>query len=199
MFSRIGDVLPRFRVYEKLFSSHERLVQSISLAYVDIIEFCRKGKAVFRHGRRSSLTNLNIAFKLSWKPFEQQFGQEMDSFRAHVKNIEKEAGLSHMIEEADSRTIILANQQQIEKAKKEHRHKAIIAALPSVDVAAKHKRLQNLRYQGTGVWIFNDEIFQVRLLRSIYCFSFRPILLHKMLLLLHLKRKILHLSVTVMS
>ena len=141
-------------------SSHERLVQSLSVAYVDIITFCTKSKAVFRHGRRSSLNNLSVSFKLSWKPFERQFGQQIDDFRTHLKNVDKEAGLSHMIEAADARAVILANQKQLEKAKKQNIHRQILEAIPSVDIELKHKKLQNLRYPGTGSWIFEDGIFR---------------------------------------
>lgn len=160
MLARIGDVLPRFRVYENLFPNHERLIQALSVAYVDIISFCTKSKAVFRHGQRSSLTNLSIAFKLSWKPFERQFGQQIDAFRVHLKNVEKEAGLSHMIEAADARAVVLANQKQLEKAKKESNHLRIIAAIPSVNNEGKHKMIQSLRYEGTGAWILQHEAFQ---------------------------------------
>ena len=63
MFARIGDVLPRFRTYERLFSDHERLIQALSMAYLDIITFCTNAKAVFRRGQRSSskcsLINVN--------------------------------------------------------------------------------------------------------------------------------------------
>ncbi|KAL8797124.1 MAG: hypothetical protein Q9195_000591 [Heterodermia aff. obscurata] len=160
MLARIGDVLPRFRVYENLFSSHERLVQSLSVAYVDIITFCTKSKAVFRHGRRSSLNNLSVTFKLSWKPFERQFGQQIDDFRTHLKNVDKEAALSHMIEAADARAVTLANQQQLEKAKKKNLHRQILEAIPSVDTILKHRKLQDLRYPGTGSWIFEDGTFR---------------------------------------
>ena len=141
-------------------SSHERLVQSLSIAYVDIITFCTKSKVVFRHGRRSSLNNLSVTFKLSWKPFERQFGQEIDDFRTHLKNVDKEAGLSHMVEAADARAVILANQKQLEKAKKQNIHRQILKAIPSVDTESKHRKLRNLRYPGTGSWIFEDEKFR---------------------------------------
>ena len=141
-------------------NSHERLVQSLSVAYVDIITFCTNSKVVFRHGRRSSLNNLSVTFKLSWKPFERQFGQHIDNFRTHLKNVDKEAGLSHMIEAADSRAVILANQRQLEEAKKQNIHRQILEAIPSVDTTLKHKKLQSLRYPGTGSWIFEDGIFR---------------------------------------
>ena len=54
MFVRIGDVLPRFRTYERLFSNHERLINALSIAYLDIITFCTSAKAVFRRGQCSS-------------------------------------------------------------------------------------------------------------------------------------------------
>lgn len=141
-------------------SSHERLVESLSMAYVDIITFCTKSKIVFRRGRRSSFNNLSVTFKLSWKPFERQFGQQIDDFRTHSKNVDKEAGLSHMIEAADSRAVILANQKQLERAKKQNIHRQILEAIPSVDTELKHKKLQSLRYPGTGSWIFEDGTFR---------------------------------------
>lgn len=118
MFSRIGDVLPRFQVYERLFPNHDRLVHALSEAYVDIIVFCSDAKAVFRRGQRSSLTSLKVGFKLIWKPFDSQFGQQLDNFRNHRKNVEKEAGLSHMVEAADARALALADHLQLEKTKK---------------------------------------------------------------------------------
>lgn len=157
MFERIGDVLPRFRVYEKLFSSHERLVQALSVAYLDVLIFCSKCKAVFRHGQRSSKTSLKIAFKLTWKPFERQFGQQIQSFREHRKTVEKEAGLSHMIEAADSRAVVLANQMQLQQQREEDHRQRIIAMIPSVDTETKHTKLQGLRYEGTGRWLLQKD------------------------------------------
>lgn len=118
MFARIGDVLPRFQVYEKLFPNHKRLTHALSVAYVDVIVFCSDAKAIFRRGQRASLTSLKVGFKLMWKPFESQFGRQLDSFRNHRKIVEKEAGLSHMIEAADARALALADHLQLEKVKK---------------------------------------------------------------------------------
>ncbi|KAL8868513.1 MAG: hypothetical protein Q9174_004942 [Haloplaca sp. 1 TL-2023] len=156
MFARIGDVLPRFRVYENLFPNHERLIQALSIAYVDILDFCTEAKAVFRRGRRASRVNLSIFGNLTWKPFERQFQHQIDIFRVHLQNIEKEASLSHMIEAADSRAVVLANQRQLEKAKKADAHRRMITAIPSVDMYAKQKRLQRLRHEGTGSWILKN-------------------------------------------
>ena len=135
MFARIGDVLPQFHVYEKLFPNHERLTHALSVAYVDIIVFCSDAKAVFRRGQRACLTNLKVGFKLMWKPFESQFGQQLHTFRNHRKNVEKEAGLSHMVEAADARALVSANCRQLERTK-EGRHSTPITRrdYPLIDI-----------------------------------------------------------------
>ena len=135
-------------------------MQALSVAYIDIVNFCTKSKAVFRHGRRASLTNLMIAFKLSWKPFERQFGQQIEDFRLHVKNVEKQANSCHLIEAAESRAVVLANEKQLAKAKKESKYRRLIAAIPAVNIEAKHRNLQTLRHPGTGAWIFEDRAFK---------------------------------------
>ena len=127
MFARIGDVLPRFRVYEKLFPGHEQLLQSLSIVYVDIIKFCTDAKAVFRQGRRPFLTNFKAGFKLLWKPFDSQFGQRMDEFRIHRKNVDKEAGLSHMVEAADARAVDIINRLQVNKEREGLYHSKLYA------------------------------------------------------------------------
>ena len=103
MFSRISDVLPRLRVYEQLFTDHERLVQAISAVYLDILKFCADAKNVFRRPKRS-------IGRLSWKPFERQFGMHLEAFRKHKKAAEDEVSISHMIEAASSRESIRSYQ-----------------------------------------------------------------------------------------
>ncbi|CAD6575359.1 MAG: hypothetical protein ASARMPREDX12_007236 [Alectoria sarmentosa] len=154
MFARIGDILPRFRTYERLFSNHERLIQALSVAYLDIIVFCTDAKAVFRRGK--SKTTLKVTFKLLWKPFELQFGERLRAFRQHQKNVEKEAGLANMIEAADHRAMVLADQKQLEKRQREENRLRIIVMLQAVDYEAKHRKLQNLRHAGTGEWLFRQ-------------------------------------------
>jgi hypothetical protein len=118
MFARIGDVLPRFRDYERLFPNHERLLQALSTVYVDIMKFCVKAKGVFRQAKHRSVVNSKIALKLAWKPFDRQFGHIIEDFRHHRKTVESEAAVANMIEDANSRALELANQLQLEKEKK---------------------------------------------------------------------------------
>jgi hypothetical protein len=48
MLERIGDVIPRFKAYERLFPNHEQLLYSLSVVYLDIINFCVDAKNVFQ-------------------------------------------------------------------------------------------------------------------------------------------------------
>lgn len=59
-----------------------------------------------------------VTFKLLWKPFDLQFGQQLSAFREHQKNVEREAGLADMIEAADARAMVLADQKQLEKRRR---------------------------------------------------------------------------------
>ncbi|EPS38865.1 hypothetical protein H072_7365 [Dactylellina haptotyla CBS 200.50] len=109
MFERIGDVLPRFSSYAKLFPNEAYLLHALSLVYIDILEFCTAAKQVFLKGRDAKnksgvfSPSAKLAIKLIWKLFEKQFGDVMDRFRRHKANVEKEAGLSHMIEASRER------------------------------------------------------------------------------------------------
>ena len=108
MFNRINDLLPRLRIYETLFPTHERLVQSLSKIYFDVLNFCLEAKTMFRRAKRA-------VFTLVWKPFERQFGSHIETFRRHQEEMEKEVLLSHMIEAADSRAVIRSNQMEVAK------------------------------------------------------------------------------------
>ena len=56
-----------------------------------------------------------VMMTLVWKPFKRQFGSQMDAFRKHQKQIEKDVSLSHMIEAADSRAMIRSDQLNLAK------------------------------------------------------------------------------------
>jgi hypothetical protein len=53
MLSQIGDVLPRFRIYETLFKNHERLLVALSAVYLDVLRFCIASKDLFVKARKS--------------------------------------------------------------------------------------------------------------------------------------------------
>lgn len=57
MLERIGDVLPRCQVYQNLFSINSKLLQAISIAYIDVIHFCWTAKKAFRKMKKSTTSN----------------------------------------------------------------------------------------------------------------------------------------------
>lgn len=153
MFNRISDLLPRLRVYEQLFPNHESLVQALSVIYLDVLKFCSDAKTMFRRTKPALLA-------LIWKPFERQFGTQMDAFRRHQKEIEKKVSLSHMIEAKDSRALIRSNQMELAKERYDKERLAIFASLSSaVDYEAKHRKLQGLRHEGTGTWVIQHPTY----------------------------------------
>jgi hypothetical protein len=132
MFTRIGDVLPRCRVYHSLFPSHERLLQAISIAYLDIIHFCIDAKTTFRKLKKSTTSKVStsswefqliysvvhLTLKLIWKDFNKEFAETLNNFRNHVKNIEKEASLSNIIEASDEQSLTRADRKEKERRRK---------------------------------------------------------------------------------
>jgi hypothetical protein len=64
MLARIGDVLPRFRIYERLYKDHERLLVALSHAYLDILRFCVRTKDFFLNTKRSMSTPF---FRISYR------------------------------------------------------------------------------------------------------------------------------------
>ena len=153
MLNQIGDVVPRFQVYERLFGHHTLVVKALSDAYVDIIAFCADAKSVFRKGKQQIWNNLKLFGKLTWKPFEEQFGARKAAFRNHVKNVEKSAGLSHMIEASSDREANRDHQQQVQKRLDEDRRNDMIASLSAVNEDGKRQRLNKARWPGTNDWI----------------------------------------------
>lgn len=53
-----------------------------------------------------------------WKDFNKEFDRILGEFRSHVKNVEKEAGISNMIEASQERDIMRADRIEDEFQKK---------------------------------------------------------------------------------
>jgi hypothetical protein len=63
MLARIGDVLPTFTTYERLYGNHERLLNALSTVYLDILTFCTDAKRVFQEGRKQRSTGNSQALR----------------------------------------------------------------------------------------------------------------------------------------
>ena len=159
-FTQIGDVLPRFQIYEHLFAKHELVVQALSDVYVDIISFCSAAKCVFRQGKRQVITNLKIFGKLTWKPFERQFGDFMALFRRKTQNVEQSAGVSHMIEAAEARHMTREHQMQVQKMQDEECMEKMLAILSNGSYEHRQRTLRAVRHEGTCDWFIRNHKYQ---------------------------------------
>ncbi|KAH7372281.1 hypothetical protein BKA66DRAFT_551263 [Pyrenochaeta sp. MPI-SDFR-AT-0127] len=168
MLAQIGDILPRFRIYQVLFKKEERLLVALTDVFLDVLNFCVLAKNFFTQAKKSlskstpALLNykmglrwpvpLSIILKGAWKPFRREFELYMEMFRKHCKRVEREADLAHKIESARNREVQKATQAlQLRSAKLQKRHE-ILTALPVVDYASMHAKLSALRHPGTNIW-----------------------------------------------
>lgn len=65
MFTRIGEVLPNFRVYQRIFEGHLTLFNALSEVYLDVITFCLEAKKVFSKAKSK---NGNFHNFRMWNP-----------------------------------------------------------------------------------------------------------------------------------
>ncbi|KAI9826329.1 MAG: hypothetical protein M1832_000246 [Thelocarpon impressellum] len=160
MFTHIGDVLPRLRHYQVLFSSHRSLVLALSAAYLDVIGFCTRAKRVFRKGKRKSKPWSGSGFKLIWKPFKLEFTNMMVDFRRHAKEVEKQAGLADMVEAAESRSLARVQWEETLMRRKDEHRQRLLKYLSSFDYTYRHRKLCEVRHEGSGAWLFKNEQFK---------------------------------------
>lgn len=123
MLCQIENALARFRIYEKLFQKHARMLQSLSLVYFDILEFCMQAREVFRGaGKRHTSVFLSSGsqkgLKTLWKPFEQQFRAVISRIQMHSNAADRDADISHMIEAAEARDLENRSRAALEERSK---------------------------------------------------------------------------------
>jgi hypothetical protein len=93
--AQIGDVLPRFRVYEVIFKNHERLLVALSAAYLDVLNFCVATKDFFFKSRRSvsmpsaSHTQVNMLLTWSSTPFNRITGA-LELAPSHLRRLHEQ-------------------------------------------------------------------------------------------------------------
>ncbi|KAL2064621.1 hypothetical protein VTL71DRAFT_3758 [Oculimacula yallundae] len=147
---RIGDILPRFRDYERIYSreKHQRLTQALSNAYLDIIVLCTQFRKTLREQKASSFRRLLKPMSL-----DRQFDEAVERFRQHKKAIDEEARICHMIEAAEKRDKELIH-FAIERKQR------LLSRLSTVGYEYKHQKLKAVRHSETGTWLTKDSLFQ---------------------------------------
>jgi len=96
MLERIGDNLPRCRIYEELFPKHKPLQDSIAQMYTAVVGFLRYAETVFKSSRR-------VLGESMWKKFDEKFHDELAKLRQHGEAVEIEAGVANKLEEKKAR------------------------------------------------------------------------------------------------
>ncbi|KAE9367461.1 hypothetical protein N431DRAFT_348615, partial [Stipitochalara longipes BDJ] len=158
-FGRIGDILPRFREYQRIFDSdkHQRFTQALSAAYLDIISLCTEFKTLLRNLKKS-------AVKRIFQPLSPALNAQLEDavlrFRQHRKTVDKEAELCHMIEEKEARELVVRNQAAAEARERQNRQEVLLSLLSKIDHEHKHRRMRRIRHKGTGSWFTASDEFK---------------------------------------
>ncbi|KAE9368038.1 hypothetical protein N431DRAFT_494895 [Stipitochalara longipes BDJ] len=147
---RIGDILPRFRDYERIYNGqkHRRLYQALSNAYLDIIVLCTEFRKSIREQKNSKVRRI-----LKPLAIDKQFDEAIERFRRHRQNVVDEADTCHMIEAAEQRDAQLVLYA-------EERRRKLLARLSKVDSKHRHRRLKESRHDGTGAWFTSSSEYE---------------------------------------
>ncbi|KAH8154666.1 uncharacterized protein LAJ45_01195 [Morchella importuna] len=184
MLERIGDVIPRFKAYERLFPNHEQLLYSLSVVYLDIINFCVDAKNVFQKVKNRKRSRFSFpgsglrALKVVWKPFDQEFGSRIDRFRMHSERVDVEAQIAHMAEQANEnrrqgnereaqaleRHAAAKGRERQLLLHKEQAGQNILQKLSLYEPEYKHRIIKKARIEGTGRWMLDSPEFVAWLL-----------------------------------
>jgi hypothetical protein len=61
---------------------------------------------------------VHFILKSLWKDFNGEFEETLNKFRGHIKNVEKEAGVSNLIEASTERILVQADRAENERRRK---------------------------------------------------------------------------------
>ena len=127
---------------------------------------------------------VHFTLKSLWKDFNGEFEETLNRFRNHVKNVEKEAGISNLIESSSERALARGERALAhgDRAEKERQRKSNLSSPPRwlkiIDVlvvtkrdqllsqlsplryADKHIKERKRRHPGTGSWLTKTDEFK---------------------------------------
>lgn len=116
MLQQIGDALPRFQAYEKLFQSHAPLQEALLSMYTEVISFVASAKNVF------SKSSFRLFARVLWKSFDQTFQSSLAELRRYGELVEREAKLAHLTEESMARLELNRLTSMIEESRPQPSH-----------------------------------------------------------------------------
>jgi hypothetical protein len=146
---------------------HQRFTQTLSVAYLDIIQLCTEFKTLLQTQEKSTMKRI---FQPLSPTLNARLEEAVARFRKHRKEVDKEAEVCHMIDEKEARDVVLRNSQAAEARERgkfqllvfgasiyfdssvASKQENLLAQLSKVDYKYKHGRMQKIRHPGTGAW-----------------------------------------------
>ncbi|KAK8183119.1 uncharacterized protein BKA78DRAFT_37855 [Phyllosticta capitalensis] len=160
MLGRIGETLPQYSDYHRLFPNHGRLMLLLSESLASILTFCKKVKDHFNSQETSKkLSDKLLRHKASRKKIELSVPDYLDDFENLKRRIEQEAQLSHMIEDKEHHYRQEEHWALQEGRSRQSRLKEALSTLSKVNYKNQHRQLQSARCAGTGEWLVQEPSF----------------------------------------
>jgi hypothetical protein len=140
---------------------------------------------------------VHFTWTFIWKDFNKGFDETLSNFRGHIKSVEKEAGLSHMLEASGERALTQVDRLEEERRREggsavsyfhlsTHREWLIfevakgdllLSYLSSTRYMDKHLRERKKRHRDTGTWLAETEQFKSWMTRdsssALWCYGIR--------------------------
>jgi tetratricopeptide (TPR) repeat protein len=154
IYERIGDLLPRFRSYERLFSSHPQLLVYLADAYLEIVQFSYDASRVFALPERTTQKMFRVTIKTRFKPLKDRLEQCTSALRRHGDNVRNEAEIAHMIESQTFQQLVISD-RSLQKRQDDLRKTKDV--LSTYGYHVKHSSIRSLRCNGTCSWLPDSE------------------------------------------
>lgn len=128
--------------------------------------------------------------KLLWRDFNKDFEDRLNDFRSHVKIVEKQAGISNMIEASEERALIRFEKEGESSWSRNKGHAAkvplvdkrnrLLSQLSSMSCVNKHLKEHEKRHKGTGSWLTKTVEFAEWVSRTrsdcLWCYGIRMLM-----------------------
>lgn len=106
---------------------------------------------------------VHLTLKLCWKDVNKEFEEKLEVFRSHVKSVEKEAGMSSMIETHEGWAVAESERKRESwvlllfhyaiNFSSVKRRDQLLSCLSEIRYTSKHQSERKKRHPGTGLWL----------------------------------------------
>jgi hypothetical protein len=144
MLSKLEDYLEPLAKLAEACEDSSWVQKALADTYADILDFCRKARAVFvgTDGKRRTWTSWRLFLRQQWEPFESGFGSIKTNLQHHVDVLQ------------------LAGQaQQISHDQKKVREDFLNWISPH-DYEEAHDNIYAKKHPGTGEWLLQTKEFK---------------------------------------